>query len=171
MNEIRVKTDRICDYIPLVSTATNLVNLFQRTITLLRSQNKSDVKNNYYEHLQKKSFARCCVLLIPVLGNVIIGLYIYKEQKKAKDDKAKDDALILVKQDGFNLQDVSAALQGDKDVVLAAVQKCGLALEYASEELKNDREIVLAAVQKYGVALRYASEELKKNDKEIATFL
>jgi hypothetical protein len=71
-----------------------------------------------------------------------------------------------MRENGYNLRCVSAALRNDRDIVLAAVQQNGRALEFASAALQNDREIVLAAVQRDGYALRDASAALQ-NDRDI----
>ena len=49
----------------------------------------------------------------------------------------------------------------DKNEALIVVRQNGYALEYASEELRNDREVVLEAVKQDDWALRYASDELQ----------
>src|SRR4051812_42583375 len=116
-----VKIDNICDYIPVASTVNNLINLFQKCVVLPLTERASIANSHYYTHLQQKSFLRCIFLLIPVLGNIIIGIYDFANMKYS-----------------------------DRDVVLAAVQRDGSALQYASEQLKGDRDVVLAAVQRDG---------------------
>ena len=78
----------------------------------------------------------------------------------------KEEAIELVKQDVYALENLDIKFKNDKDVVLVAVNTGGFALKYASAELKNDKEIVMAAVSNNGGSLEYASDELK-NDKEI----
>ena len=57
----------------------------------------------------------------------------------------REEALELVNEDAFNLDNLP-------------------------EEFKKDREIVLAAVQQYGVALEYADESFKKDKKQSSIF-
>jgi CxxC motif-containing protein len=78
----------------------------------------------------------------------------------------KEEAIDLVKQDAFALENLDIKFKNAKDVVLTAVNTDGFALKYASDELKNDREIVMAALSNNGGSLEYVSDELKK-DKEI----
>ncbi len=69
-----VKIDNFCDYVPIVSTITNLVDLFIKTVILPFKDQSTIPKNHYYSHLNQKSFMRIIILLIPVLGNFIIGI-------------------------------------------------------------------------------------------------
>ena len=67
-----VIADRVCDYIPVVSSLTNLIDIFQKCV-ILSFKNQITIENNhYYEHLKNKSYIRCIILLIPILGNIIV---------------------------------------------------------------------------------------------------
>lgn len=67
------KTDEFCDYVPVVSTISNLVDLFQKA-TVLPCLKKSSIDgSSYYAYLKQKSFSRCAVALIPVVGNILVG--------------------------------------------------------------------------------------------------
>ncbi|MBS4167636.1 ankyrin repeat domain-containing protein [Parachlamydia sp. AcF125] len=81
-----LKADRIADYVPALSTITNSVNLFQKCVLLPMKQKANVSKNHYYAYLQQKSFSRCVVLLIPVLGNIIIGIYDFAKRKHIYKD-------------------------------------------------------------------------------------
>ncbi|KIC77239.1 hypothetical protein DB41_CO00080 [Neochlamydia sp. TUME1] len=152
--------DRGADYIPIVSTVTNLVDIFQKVVVLPFKQKENISKNVYYTHLDQKSFRRCLTLLIPVLGNVFVGIYDVVRNKKKKA------LLANVQKNGLALKDGSSTLKSDRDVVHAAVQENGLALKYASKQLQNDKKVVFAAIQENGSALKYASKQLR-NDKEV----
>jgi len=78
----------------------------------------------------------------------------------------KKEALKIVKESGYELENLSEEFKKDKDVVLAAIKQGGSNLQYADESLKKDKEIVLEAVKQEGYALEYAGESLKK-DREI----
>jgi lambda repressor-like predicted transcriptional regulator len=159
ISTFRAQTDVICDYIPLVSSATNLIDLFQKAVIIPRMSPNEIKQDRYYSVLNNKPFWRClCLLMIPGLSNLVFAIKDYWGPKRS--------ALIAVKQDGMELRYVSNELKKDREVVLAAVKENGLALEYASDELKNDREVVLAAVEENGWAIEYASDELK-NDREV----
>lgn len=68
--------DQICDYVPVVSTASNLTDLFQKHVFMNFFIEKTTIeKNTYLSHLKQKSTSRCVALLFPVIGNV--GCLIY----------------------------------------------------------------------------------------------
>jgi ankyrin repeat protein len=64
--------DKVGDYIPFVSTITNLVDLFQKAMLDL---NKTEITEDqhYYVHLKKKDYVFCAILLIPVFGNIMMA--------------------------------------------------------------------------------------------------
>lgn len=68
MNSITSKhlqlLDRCIDYVPFVSTLTNLGSLFYKNVFI-----PLDIQNHY---LRDKSNTRCVLLLVPVIGNGII---------------------------------------------------------------------------------------------------
>lgn len=65
--------DCVCDYIPFVSTVSNLVDLFYKTVVIPRLQPET-LSDHYWEYLAQKSVVRCVALLVPVLGNLFIAL-------------------------------------------------------------------------------------------------
>lgn len=87
VNNILVNTDYFCDYIPLVSSLTNLVDLFQKCVVLPLMDKSEIASNHYYNYLDQKSFFRCFVLVIPVVGNIIVGIYDFS--KKKRDDNVE----------------------------------------------------------------------------------
>ncbi|MBS4168300.1 hypothetical protein [Parachlamydia sp. AcF125] len=88
-----VKADQVSDYIPGISTVTNLVDLFQKFVVLPSKQKANISKSHYYTYLQQKSFSRCLVLLIPVIGNIIIAVDDF-----AKNNPSHEDANLAVAQ-------------------------------------------------------------------------
>ena len=78
----------------------------------------------------------------------------------------KKEALKIVKESGYELENLPEEFKKDKEIVWIAVKQYGAALEYTDDSLKKDREIVLEAVKQYGAAFEYADESLKQ-DKEI----
>ncbi len=65
-----IQVDQYCDCIPLVSTATNVVNIFSKCMLELCISDKTHLKNRYLVYLNKKSFTKCFILLIPIVGNI-----------------------------------------------------------------------------------------------------
>lgn len=65
-----VYADKVCDFIPFVSTASSTINLFQKygpTSCLLGIATKS----RYWEYIQDKPTCLSIILLVPILGNFI----------------------------------------------------------------------------------------------------
>ncbi len=75
ISDFLIKADKTCDYLPVLSSFSNLVDLFYKYCVspfLMETQIKQD---RYYYHLDQKSVFRCIILIVPFLGNVIIALY------------------------------------------------------------------------------------------------
>ena len=162
VNDFFVIADSICDYIPLVSTVSNLIDLFQKNVILSFIDKGTINDSHYFTHLKGKLDLRCVVLLIPLIGNIVIGIYDFANRKY----NDKNQMLAAVQENGFALEHASEELKNDKDVVLAAVQQTGFALMYAGAELQEDKDIALTAVKQNGRALYEASEQLK-NDRDV----
>jgi len=81
-----VVVDDVSTYIPVVSTITNIVALFIKCVVLPFLSQSTIQTNHFYTHLQEKSFARCLILLVPIIGNLIIG--ILDCQNKSEDSSA-----------------------------------------------------------------------------------
>lgn len=72
--EAKVRSINVCDYMPIVSTFTSSVDIYQM-YTKLPAMKASEIQgNHYFRHLNQKSSIRVALLLIPVVGNIIIGL-------------------------------------------------------------------------------------------------
>ncbi|MBS4165958.1 MULTISPECIES: DUF4116 domain-containing protein [unclassified Neochlamydia] len=183
------------DYLPFVSTVTNLVYIFQKAVILPIKQKESMPKSSYYSHLSLKSFSRCIILLLPVLGNIIVGIYDFAHRKNYNknagiepikhDDGTSAPANLPLdndikidptteEQNGSDLEYTNEAPMNSNNmfeevyyrVFYAKVRKDGLILKYAAPKLCNNKELVLAAVQQNGLAFKYASQELQ-NDREV----
>ena len=61
-------------------------------------------------------------------------------------EQSLNQQIMLIKENGLNLQHAPIEMKDDKSVVLFAVKQNGLALEYVSERLSNDFEVVTAAL-------------------------
>jgi hypothetical protein len=51
MDDFRIGLDRFCDFIPIVSTFTNLIDLFQKNVS--NAEEKADVsrQDSYWRHI------------------------------------------------------------------------------------------------------------------------
>lgn len=79
-----VSFDNFADYMPGLSTVTNLVDIFQKSIINMTKSEKP-LSSSYYAHLQNKSFLRCFTLLIPILGNIIIAIVDLVRHEQSKN--------------------------------------------------------------------------------------
>ncbi|MBS4168597.1 NACHT domain-containing protein [Parachlamydia sp. AcF125] len=81
-----LKADRVSDYIPAISTITNLIDLFQKCVMLSFKQKASISKSHYYTYLKQKNFSRCIVLLLPVIGNILVAIYDFAKSRPKHAD-------------------------------------------------------------------------------------
>jgi hypothetical protein len=158
-SSLLVSTDNYSSYVPFLSTITNIVDLYQKYVVMPRMQKEEIWASHYYTHLSQKSYARCIFLLVPIIGNIFIGLFDLLN----RESDNKTFVLADVKTYGGRLCYASARLQNDEEVVSAAVKQDGNALGYASERLQNDDPIVLTAIKQNGDALAFTNERFKKN--------
>lgn len=72
----KVENATPCDYIPVVSTVTSIISLVgRRAISEAQRKEVFGSKEREFKDLEKHSLFRRLVLLVPVIGNFIIGLY------------------------------------------------------------------------------------------------
>ena len=84
------KLDKVCDYIPVVSTLSNITDLVQQVLVLPFLNTDFRVKNNYYTHLECKTLFRPLLLLIPVIGNIIVVIIDYA----MREDYSRESLLL-----------------------------------------------------------------------------
>ncbi len=171
-----IKADQICDFVPILSTVNNVVDLFLKNVSLPRSSPPAIKASHYYTYLNEKTFTRSILLLIPVLGQIIVYL-----ADQLYDDKMF--ALEQVRKNGLNLKDMSKRLQNNKEVVLAATlnnpaafllaskalqnsksftcevikaRKDDLVLKYTTARPRNSKSVLLVAIEQNGLALQWA---------------
>lgn len=162
VNNIRyffVKKDNFCDYIPVISTASNLFDIFQKTLYVDNLDKKTINNDHYYKHLKQKSNLRCIILLIPIFGNIAIGIYDFVTWKYHD----KEMMLAEVQKDGLMLQHASEKLKNDPNVVSAAIKNKPWATAYIGEELKNDPDFVLSIAEGNPEILKFVGEDLNNN--------
>lgn len=74
------RLDPLVDCVPIVSTSTNLIHLLEKLVmnALLKAEilsEKDIIRSHYYHGIRHKSARRCCVLLFPFAGNIILFIY------------------------------------------------------------------------------------------------
>lgn len=85
-NMNRIRTDRVCDYIPVVSGITNLIDLFQKIH--YRNEPKIQPINEafprYSIYIRQKSIGRCIALFLPFLGNLFVRIHDLRKKSQAE---------------------------------------------------------------------------------------
>lgn len=83
IGKIFVWTDQCCDYVPILSCVTNLVDLIQKiSIDLFVDQSTVD-QSRYYTHIQEKTYKRCFSLIfLFFLGNLIFAIYDFMHRNE-----------------------------------------------------------------------------------------
>ena len=74
-NNYSLEINNNLDYIPIISTINSLTYLFKRCIISSIQKNVSILNKHHFDNLHKKSFSRSLLLLVPVLGNITVGIY------------------------------------------------------------------------------------------------
>jgi TPR repeat protein len=130
VNKILIYLDIAFDYIPVVSSISNLIEIFLKATVV--PKNKIAARDHYYTHLQEKHYKRCLVLLIPVIGNIKVALNDYRDYNF---QRGKENYNHLSK--AFSHFKV-AALFGHSE----AQYQVGLAYEYGYGCAENPKEAV-----------------------------
>src|ERR1700722_4016494 len=83
-----VKFDTIADYTPGLSTVTSVVNLFLKEVVPVETAKGS----HHFTHIKNKQTWRSCLLLIPLLGNILVLIVdLIRKAKAAKLAQAQAD--------------------------------------------------------------------------------
>ena len=100
-NEIQYKFFDRCDYIPILSTFTNLGGLILATCSWVFKQAPSSHLNTLSKRIEKvslraykKSHVDKFLLLVPVFGN--IGVALLNQSRKTKNDNSKEKQIYLI---------------------------------------------------------------------------
>lgn len=138
-----IKADQICDSVPVLSTVNNVVDLFIKIVVLPQMRSEEIKASRYHTRLDKKTFTRCALFLIPILGQILVYIGDILPDNKTF-------ALELVKINGLHLRTLRKRLRNDKDVVLAAVLNNPEAIEYARDDACYDEDVMrVVAGQNY----------------------
>ena len=152
-----VKWDQRLEYVPVASSITNLVDLFLKTAVLLFKNPATITGNPFYTHLKDKSFTRCTVLLVPVLGNVAVWLY---DLSQRKDTSSYILRMMAIRPD--YIAEASERLKGDKTFLLQAIKvNPDATMKHCSVQLIDDPDFMLEAIGVSEDAFRYLSDRLR----------
>jgi hypothetical protein len=189
LNNLLISIDKKADYIPGVSTVTNAVDLIAKRIISTKKQDAVK-KSNYYTHLNNKSSVRCIILLIPFIGNLLIGIFDFCKYKKDVNDtlfhirhglygysslqfhpnlkNQKKYVLAFVKANGLNLKFASNKLKDDYEVISAAGLQNPLSAEFFGPKHRNNKELALRLCEINGFSIQHFSDDLK-DDEEVVS--
>jgi len=149
----RISWDTWYDYCPVVSTVSNACDIAQK-ILFSCQKSPEEIKKDYYcDYIcNKKSFLKCAVLLIPVIGQLIIYSY-----DKLKGHETK-----------VSLKNATNEQKNDEAYVLQFIQENlpshNLSETDAKNPLLNNQNFMLKVMQIYGhQSVLFASDVLKAN--------
>lgn len=94
ISQTLITCDNWADKLPLVSSVTNLINLFLKCLSNC-FPNQNFNKNHYFEYLKTKSFSDCLILLLPGIGNIYF--YYHHKQKNKVETPSKEKENIEIK--------------------------------------------------------------------------
>lgn len=169
-----VAIDQIADFIPIISTITNLEDISQKIIMDLGKMisHQKPSENYYYKNLDQKSYWQCMCGLIPAFGNAIIGsIKIYDRHISVKEIKLGDISLASGDKEGAVSHFRIAAEKGNT----AALYKLGTCEEdesmreyyfmKAAESGNTDALIELVELGDiYFCKMRGSGEQLSRQD-------
>ena len=92
-----VESDKIADWIPVVSTLTNFSDLLLKGALSLMDEERLDevLKSHFFQHIHDKNVMRCVTLLVPVLGNCIVYYYDLKTRQLSEPEVVNDEGEAL----------------------------------------------------------------------------
>lgn len=147
ITRLLIAADRVMDFVPVLSTVTNLVNLFIKAVVLPLCSKETISKNHYFTYLNDKDSLTCIILSIPIFGNIgAILLRPYAKYNKLTDTKRN---FVLEEIQKGHLSEFDPSFADDKDVVIAAVSRRADILKDVSERLSKDKDVLLAGVVTY----------------------
>lgn len=163
--------NQVSDFIPFVSTATNLFDLFMKYAILPKCDRETILGNEYYSLVYYKEDIRMIALLFPLINTIaaiVAAILDFVEQ----DYYNRSFVVQMVNRDGAFLQYAKPRWQDDYEIVLMALRRdeesvnYTCSLKYASERLRDNTDLVLESVSNITCGFKYASERIK-NDPEI----
>jgi hypothetical protein len=82
VDNFRIQMDHYLDYVPGVSTLTNFVDLFQKLVY----NGQEPPVSTYGEFITEKSTIRCLIGMVPIVGNVALGIFDYTKANSPQFD-------------------------------------------------------------------------------------
>jgi hypothetical protein len=87
-----VNIDRVCDYVPVVSTVSAIVNLFLKIVFIPINKYQENL-DQYIVHIKDKSIFRSIILMVPVLGNLVAFILFndHSAPNQNQDDQSSSE--------------------------------------------------------------------------------
>lgn len=186
-----LKRSQIYDLIPIVSTFSNLVELFLKVVVLPFKSSEAVKGNYYFTHLKEKSVFHSLLLLIPGLGNILVLILNRREKSwfiaEIEKDHDSDRLLKLFQRmaqkfaideevlEAFVSKDkkgliypYSRVAQHSLSVTRCAVIWVGTNFIHADPLLQQNKDLIFHGLEDWPAAAAYlspeqAEEALKKN--------
>ncbi len=164
-----INADKFCDNVPLLSTASNLINLFQKCV-LSCIPNRIILKSHYYAYLTQKSFSRCFLLLIPLVGKFLISRWetrelierrnVLQDSHQEVEERLKNVTLDLIEHTPEAFFSMDEEIQSDRSFLIEAAKRNPEVLQFVKPEFLKDKEFFFELIPFKLLALKYASPEL-----------
>ena len=170
-----VKVNEAFNFLPLVSSLTNLVNIFLKYVYLPRTTAPYENRSDYCKYLDKRNLKQYLLLSIPLLA---LSQCIYTRVIKPwfcscgilTDQQNQSHEFTLLREIQKNPRALKSAdpwLQDNPTIILEAVSYYPHALQYASPRLKDRDEVVDVAIAQDPSAIRHASLRLRRQHLKI----
>jgi hypothetical protein len=152
MNNITISSFlKTCDWIPVVSTATNLFHLYARSWFTI------DATSDYGQYLNQRTIIGHGALAIPLL-NIINLIYNFNKKVDLRADLLESTVDYKF---FWYLGQCGLDFGNDPEIVKAAVTQNGTALKYASDRLKSNSGICLQASRQTHKANKFVPPGMK----------
>lgn len=177
-----IQQTKVYDYIPCVSTFTGIKGVITNLMKDRLSSPSIEISEHSFKYLEERSLIRCCILLIPILGNILVAIYDFRKVKvldqvrknpnelaHLSDHWKKDREVVLtaVFAYGGAIQHVPA-YQNDEEIVKIAIRNTPDAYPYINPQFREQKELTLSVVERLGSMLEYVPASLK-NDEDVVS--
>jgi hypothetical protein len=178
----RLRRSQCFDLIPVVSSFSNLIELFIRYVILPFKGAEAVKGSRYFTHLKEKPLAHFLLLLVPVLGNIIVWMLNRSEKQKLMAEIGKDynsarlvqvfenlapkfavdeeilDLLIMRDLEGL-IYPVSRMAQQSRPLTITAIRLRGWMFVHADPRLQSDEELIFLALEDWCPAAAHLPQE------------
>jgi hypothetical protein len=166
INNFFVKNYEKLDYIPIASTLKSTKELFEKYVALPFRNSQATSEHNY-SYLNNKPLLRCITLLIPVIGNILVGIYDFANRtcEQKEPETSQEELLLIVKKNPDALKDAPEHLKKDEIFMCRAFKENIDSIFHADNDLKNNEDFILEAFKTNPSTLWCASPNLKNSVK------